>query len=355
MSSALNVQTNADLNGVTSPSDRWSEGHPKRERHEEILKDVLSRWSKFVTAESATAAEKFSFAAGDVVIATHSKSGTTMMQQIVHQLRSNGDMDFEEITAKVPFMEVALDCELDLSASQGPHAPPRAFKTHMSWPSVPKTRHQGKLAAKYVYVARDFHSVLVSFYRFLLDWFYTAEDVRLCDFVEIFLYRRGTPWWDHVADYYKAALQEASNDSFLWLFFEDIIKDQAGAVRAVAEFIGIREKCANDEEFEERVAKATTMSSFSFMKEHSYHFDEKITKKYRNGAVGAVNGGSGGQKVRAGPKEKAAHVLSPLLWEEVATVVGDHLEQLLGVRTYAALREKAAKELGNNIFRPISQ
>mmetsp|Transcript_16497 Transcript_16497/g.64354 ORF Transcript_16497/g.64354 Transcript_16497/m.64354 type:complete len:359 (+) Transcript_16497:25-1101(+) len=351
MSTGLNVQAVSEDAGAGDP--RWAAGHPPRERHEETMKAVLTRWGKFVTDASAQAAEDYQFLAGDVAIATHSKSGTTMMQQIVHQLRSNGDMEFGEVTEVVPFMEVALDCELDLSSSQAPHAPPRAFKTHMSWPAVPKNRtDDGNLASKYLYVARDFHSVVVSFYRFLLDWFYTAEEVRLCDFVEVFLYRRSTPYWDHVADYYKAALEEANQGSFYWLFFEDILKDQEGAVRAVAEFIGIRDKCASDEEFEERVKTATEMSSFSFMKENSGHFDERLTKKYRNEVIGAVDGGNGGQKVRAGGREKASVVLDDTLFEEVATVVGDHLQELLGVRTYAELMDKAKRELGNNVFRP---
>jgi len=38
----------------------------------------------------------------DVFIATYAKAGTTWMQQIVHGLRTNGSMAFEEITEVVP-------------------------------------------------------------------------------------------------------------------------------------------------------------------------------------------------------------------------------------------------------------
>ena len=48
-------------------------------------------------------------AAGDVLIVTSPKCGTTWVQQIVHQLRSRGSMDFEEISMVVPWIEMAHD------------------------------------------------------------------------------------------------------------------------------------------------------------------------------------------------------------------------------------------------------
>lgn len=47
--------------------------------------------------------------AGDILIVTSPKCGTTWVQQIVHQLRSRGSMDFEEISVVVPWIEMAFD------------------------------------------------------------------------------------------------------------------------------------------------------------------------------------------------------------------------------------------------------
>ena len=47
--------------------------------------------------------------AGDVLVVTSPKCGTTWVQQIVHQLRSRGSMDFEEISIPVPWIEMAHD------------------------------------------------------------------------------------------------------------------------------------------------------------------------------------------------------------------------------------------------------
>jgi hypothetical protein len=56
------------------------------------------------------------------------KEGTTWVQQICHQLRTGGDMEFEEISQVVPWIELARDQGQDLEAEQV--APPRCFKMH---------------------------------------------------------------------------------------------------------------------------------------------------------------------------------------------------------------------------------
>ena len=63
----------------------------------------------------------------DVIISPFAKCGTTWLQQIVHSLRTGGDMDFEDIYEVVPWIDVALDLGIDLDADQ--RANPRAFKS----------------------------------------------------------------------------------------------------------------------------------------------------------------------------------------------------------------------------------
>ena len=45
------------------------------------------------------------------------------MQQILHQLRSGGDMSFDEIDDVVPFIEMAYNTEINFDAEQ--HYQPR--------------------------------------------------------------------------------------------------------------------------------------------------------------------------------------------------------------------------------------
>lgn len=71
----------------------------------------------------------------------------TSALQIVHGLRSRGNMDFDEIGDVIPFIELALDCGFsDLDIDQG--YLPRAYKTHAWYPDCPKT------AGKYIHVIR---------------------------------------------------------------------------------------------------------------------------------------------------------------------------------------------------------
>ena len=94
----------------------------------------------------------------DVFVTTYPKCGTTWMSQIVHMLRSKGDMNFGEITEVVPWDILAHDCGQDLDASQG--FSPRVYKSHEGWADIPK-------GGKYIYVARDPLDAFYSFYKFL--------------------------------------------------------------------------------------------------------------------------------------------------------------------------------------------
>src|SRR5262245_28666780 len=64
----------------------------------------------------------------DVVISPYGKCGTTWLQQIFHTLRTRGDMDFEDISEVVPWIETSTLLEIDINAEQ--RAEPRGFKSH---------------------------------------------------------------------------------------------------------------------------------------------------------------------------------------------------------------------------------
>ena len=68
---------------------------------------------------------------GDVFITSWAKSGTTLLQQMFHQIRtaqSGGDMDFDDISRVVPWEDTAAMVNLDMQADQ--RAAPRGFKSH---------------------------------------------------------------------------------------------------------------------------------------------------------------------------------------------------------------------------------
>ena len=74
---------------------------------------LLKVLASFATREGRLAGLSFRPRPTDVFIATFAKSGTTLLQQIVHGLRTGGDMDFEDISEVVPWIEMAFDTGID--------------------------------------------------------------------------------------------------------------------------------------------------------------------------------------------------------------------------------------------------
>src|SRR5689334_4509357 len=113
-------------------------------------------------AAAREAVEPFVPGSTDVIISPYGKCGTTMLQQMFHTLRTRGDMDFDDISRVVPWIEMSPVLGLDLNAPQ--RAEPRGFKSHLSYRSVPK-------GARYVVSLRDPKDAVVSMYHFMEGWF----------------------------------------------------------------------------------------------------------------------------------------------------------------------------------------
>ena len=79
---------------------------------------IKKRSLDMITEEGINHGFSFKPRPNDVFVVTPPKCGTTWMQQILHQLRSGGDMSFNDISEEVPFIEFAYDIEMDLEAEQ---------------------------------------------------------------------------------------------------------------------------------------------------------------------------------------------------------------------------------------------
>jgi hypothetical protein len=138
----------------------------------------------------------------DLFISPFAKCGTTWLQQIVHNLKTEGDLDFDDISRVVPWVETAHKLGLDLYAPQ--RGAFRAFKSHLSWDDIPK-------GGRYIVSFRDPKDALVSFYHFLDGWMWEAGTVSLAEFARselvgiFYLANRGpgsywhhmVSWWEH--------------------------------------------------------------------------------------------------------------------------------------------------------------
>ena len=107
---------------------------------------MKQRLSSFVTNESRWKALNFVPRSTDVFVVSPGKTGTTWSQQIMHQLRSGGDMTFADIDDVIPWIELAYDLEQDLDEEH--KYQPRCFKSHFSYGACPK-------GGKYILVYRE--------------------------------------------------------------------------------------------------------------------------------------------------------------------------------------------------------
>ena len=264
----------------------------------------------------------------DVIIVTTPKSGTTWMQQIVHQLRTGGDMSFDEIGQVVPFLEFAQDLGIDISAEQ--RAFPRCYKTHCWYDHCPKG------AGKYILCVREPCAVAYSNFNFFKGWFFQPGEVSVEEFVREYWLARGLPqsklenasyfhhlasWWPHRKD-----------ENVLFLFYEDVKSDPEAAVRAIAKHIGVTN--------ENNIQFALEKSSFAYMKKHKSKFDEHIMRHLRNKACGLPKNAGDGitTKVKTGSTSEGRRVLSVDLQKEIQEKWDEVVYPVTNCATYDDLR-----------------
>jgi hypothetical protein len=254
----------------------------------------------------------------DVIIATFSKSGTTWLQQIVHQLRTGGDMDFEDIYEVVPWIDLGIALDLDLDADQ--RAEPRAFKSHKSWDEVPK-------GCRYVVSFRDPKDAMVSLYRFLEGWFFEPGSISLDEFTERRTanhYGDGPDYWKHLCSW----LGQRDNPDVLLLTFETMKRDLRGAVERVAGFLDIDDH--------ERIEIATRYSSFRFMSANKAPFAEPWFRAYSERAAN-LPPGSDTSKVRVGAVGYAKQELSEAATETLDRMWAEAITAHYGYDSYRDL------------------
>lgn len=217
--------------------------------------------------------------AGDVIVATPAKCGTTLILQMAHSLRSRGDVDFEEINVDVcPCLEMAVDSGIDIYMDQ--RFSPRLFKTHAWYHYCPGTDVEG---VKHIFVMRNPDKAAVSFYHFLGGWFFDKNDVSIDTFIQEFVVERGAPesWmenasiWDTIASWYP----HRHDKNVLFLTYEYIVQHKRLHAEKIASFMGI--------DYDETLLDiAVEQSSMEWMRSHPTKYDEHHLKHARNKACG---------------------------------------------------------------------
>lgn len=191
----------------------------------------------------------------DIFIVTYPRSGTTWLQMILHQLTSDGELDFTHISERIPWFERYLRYEESIHELQCP----RIFKSHLSYSgfkSVPKGN------CRYIYVIRDVSDVLVSYYHFYIS--HLGYKGSFEQFFELFIrgkVRYGS-WFSHVNDWAR----HVDNVNIYIVHYEDLKENLEGEIRSLAEFCGIPIQ-------EERMPEIINRCGFEYMKQHQKKFD----------------------------------------------------------------------------------
>ncbi|MEO0057910.1 MAG: hypothetical protein RIT17_1383 [Pseudomonadota bacterium] len=251
---------------------------------------------------------------GDVFITSWAKSGTTLMQQMFHQIRmvaatGEGDMDFDDISRMTPWEDTALVIDFDMNTPQRAH--PRGFKSHREYERLPA-------GARYVVTLRDPHETYVSFYRFFDGWHIERGALSMEEFFPMWL-AGGPGGCDYVTHLLSWYARRDAPDTLL-ASYRWAAKNRPAMIRRLAAFMGVTLGDA-------QVALVEAMTTREFMSAHDDRFDDAMLCKVMEERIGVPASGDS-TKVQAvasdaGVLPAAVAAQIDALWaERVAPVTG---------------------------------
>ncbi|HEX9941429.1 MAG TPA: sulfotransferase domain-containing protein [Thermoanaerobaculia bacterium] len=236
----------------------------------------------------------------DVFVVSFPKSGTTLMQMMLYQLTTSGEMDFPHIDSVSPSFEPNARHGNPQTLELVPS--PRIFKSHLRYELLPR-------GARYIYLARDVRDVAVSAYYH--SRLVGGLDLDLSWYLDRFLAGQTIfgSWFEHLESWWP----HRNDADVLFLRFEEVVADLEGTVRRVAEFCGFEIR-------EEEMPRILERCSLDFMKRHEEKFDPRLRRVARQ-RVAFIRDG----KARAG-----RDILNPAQKQLLASKLAV-LERKLGV------------------------
>ncbi len=216
----------------------------------------------FIKQASNLRFEQYKLAFGefddDIYIATYPKSGTTLMQVILYQLTTSGNMDFEHIYDVSPWIRNAS------FRNQKPKElkPPRLIKTHDGYKEFPRGTK-----GRFIHVHRNGKDVAVSLYNQQKD--YNNNYLKFDKFLEGFLKKKA--WFK----YSKQWFENKKGLNILHIHYEDLLEDKHKEILRIVNFLGL-------DVDEQTIARAIKYSSFDYMKKHESKFGEQPSDRKKH-------------------------------------------------------------------------
>ncbi len=216
---------------------------------------------------------------GDIVVSVPIKSGTTWTMNIVHQLRSGGDADIEDVYVEVPWLELVpgpgvtrdqIVAEIDAM----PDHRRRAFKTHSPPGPLPYHAPGSGRDVKYVVVVRNPDEAVASMYPFIAShtdawftlWGMDKSEFVPPDFATFFEAVGKRMISDLVFGFVEAWWPLRHERNVLLMHFSDMKRDHEGSVRRIAKFL-------HCEPADSQWPVILECTSFQWMKQHEDRFE----------------------------------------------------------------------------------
>lgn len=288
------------------------------ERRATTLAEFRELMGRMISPEGVAGGLAFEPRPDDVIISPFAKCGTTWLQQLVHSLRTGGDLDFDDISRVVPWIETAGDLGLDLEAPQ--RGAFRAYKSHLPWDLIPK-------GGRYIVSLRDPRDAVVSMFRFMEGWFIEPGCVDLNDFARAEFMSRGEhrDYWHHLLSWWPRRRDE----DVLVLAYEHMKADLTDTIRRVAAFLHVPLT-------ERLLAVVAEQASLASMSAHRDKYDDRLMRELSERRCG-LPPGSDSAKVRSGRVGDHARELSPQVQTELDAIWAETIEPATGLASYQAL------------------
>jgi Sulfotransferase domain len=261
--------------------------------------EAFGRWPNVRRRRAASNGANFGDyrpSAGDVIVAAYFKSGTTWLLQMTTQIAFRGQAEFANIHHVVPWPDVPVP---PLARLMIPLADPsplaysptgrRVIKTHLRCDEIPFVAQ-----ARYIAGVRDPKDVVVSGYHFFKSLILGPLMPSVAHWVDYMMSPnfQGS-WAEHLASYW--AVRHEPN--VLFLTYEEMRKDHAGAVAKLADFMGV---ALTGHELESVIHQ----SSFATMKEAGLKFDPGQVLPWTRDRSMVRSGKSGGSSELLTPAQQ---------------------------------------------------
>lgn len=219
----------------------------------------------------------------DIYIVSYPKSGTTLMQMLIYQLTTNGEINFKHIYDISPWIRN----ESIRRKEPGEFPSPRIIKTHDQYKEFDQ-----ETKGRFIFIFRDGMDVAVSLYNQEINYKNTEESFS--EYVEKFITKKRYNWFDFTQEWFK----NSKRLPILYIRYEDMLNDFEKELNRIANYLGYVVDEKNLPRIKERC-------SFKFMKSHEDKFGERPPeKKVYDQFIRKGKAGEGKEKFSKEEKEK---------------------------------------------------